>query len=513
MRSLDRKAIREAGIPGRILMENAGTAVAEEVGDILKSLPSSARVVLIAGKGNNGGDALVAARLLHLTGVKTKTYLLAAASDLRGEAAFNWARLEENRVPREIVTGTGRFSHLSSSIASADLLVDGILGTGLKGSVRGLPARVIKLINSSPAPAVAVDIPSGLNGETGEASRPTVRAAVTVTMGLPKTGLVRREGMDYCGRVVVADIGFPPKLMEEVPGGLEMISREELVPLFPPRRPLSHKGSYGRVLVLAGSPGFTGAAALSSRAALRAGAGLVTLGVPESLNPVLEEKCTEVMTLPLPETPRRTLSIKALAPILAFCRKATVVALGPGLSQNEETGELVKALVQRCPRPLVIDADGLNLIAGDPAILKQARSPLTLTPHPGEMARLTGMTTKEILADREKAARRFVRRYGVTLVLKGAGTLVASPRGNLRINLTGNPGMATGGTGDVLTGLIGGFQAQGLSPFAAACLGVYVHGSAGDLAAKKVGQISLIASDLLEEVPAVLKELFGWNIN
>ena len=511
MRRLDRKAIREAGIPGRVLMENAGEAVADQVRSILNSRPSRSRVILIAGKGNNGGDALVAARLLHLSGVKTVTYLLAGRSDLQEEAAFNWTRLRECHAPREKVAGPGQVSQLSSAIASADLVVDGILGTGLKGTVRGLPARVIKMINASSALVVAVDIPSGLDGETGEASGAAVRAAVTVTMGLPKTGLVRGEGLDYCGRVVVADIGFPPELAEKVPGRLEMISGGELSLLLSPRRPVSHKGSFGRVLVLAGSPGFTGAAALSSRAALRAGAGLVTLGIPESLNPVLEAKCTEVMTLPLPETPHRTFSLRAERQILDFCRRADVAVLGPGLSRNEETGELVRTLVRRCPCPLVIDADGLNLIARDVSLLRSARSSLILTPHPGEMARLTGLPPGEILANREKIARGFARRYGVTVVLKGAGTLIAPPQGTLRINLTGNPGMATGGTGDVLTGLIAGFQAQGLSPLDAACLGVYVHGRAGDRAAEKVGQISLIASDLLEEVPAVLKKIFSWN--
>jgi len=281
--------------------------------------------------------------------------------------------------------------------------------------------------------------------------------------------------------------------------------------LIPPRLQNSHKGSYGHLLILAGSPGMTGAAALSSMAALRAGAGLVTLGIPESLNPILEEKCTEVMTIPLPETSAGTLSPDALPPIFDFCRKIDVVAIGPGLSRNSETGELVKDLIRLCPVPLIIDADGLNLIADDLAVLKAAPSELILTPHPGEICRLTGLTKEELFADREGTARRFARENNLILVLKGAGTLIASPEGPLRINLNGNPGMATGGTGDILTGLIAGFMAQGMKGSAAACLGVYIHGAAGDQASKKVGQISLIASDLIQEIPSVLNKLFVWN--
>ena len=274
---------------------------------------------------------------------------------------------------------------------------------------------------------------------------------------------------------------------------------------------LFRSGDYGHLLVLAGSPGMTGAAALASLAALRAGAGLVTLGIPKSLNPILEEKCTEVMTLPLPETSEGTLSPGALPLILEFCRKVDAVALGPGLSRNPETGELVKQLVKSCPVPLIIDADGLNLIAGDLSVLKGSKSALILTPHPGEICRLTGLTKEELFKDRAGTAGLFARDNNLILVLKGAGTLIASPEGPLRINLNGNPGMATGGTGDILTGLIAGFMVQGLKGREAACLGVYVHGAAGDRAAEKVGQISLIASDLLEEIPSALNRLFLWN--
>jgi len=511
MRRIDKEAIEEIGIPGRDLMEKAGEGVAAKVRDLLPEEGMHPFVVLIAGKGNNGGDALVAARLLHQEGIKTRTFLLAKEEELKGDAALNLSRLKEAGAPLIELGGDEDLKTLFEYLSQSAVVVDGIFGTGFKGEVRGPAAEVIKAVNETPARLVAVDIPSGLEGESGKVEGEAVRVDWTVTMGLPKTGLVRGKGLDYSGRICVMDIGFPPDLIDEVSSEIEMIDPQELRGLLPPRRPVSHKGDYGHVLVLAGSPGFTGAAALTSVSALRAGAGLVTLGVPESLNPILETKCTELMTLPLPETAQGTFSPEAKGKIMEFCARATVVALGPGLSRNEETGGLVKKLVKECPLPMVIDADGLNLLAGDVSVLTAARSPLILTPHPGEMVRLTGMAKEELLKDREKAARDFAEKYNVTLVLKGAGTLIAPPSGPLWINLTGNPGMASGGTGDVLTGLIAGFLGQGLSPLDAARLGVYLHGAAGDRAAKKVGRISLIATDLLAEVPPALKNLFPWN--
>ncbi|MEA1929222.1 MAG: NAD(P)H-hydrate dehydratase [Candidatus Auribacterota bacterium] len=516
MREIDRRSIEDLGIPGQDLMERAGAAVASAVESCLNPDQLEPFVVLLVGKGNNGGDALVAARLLAEKGIKTLTFLLAEAMVLKGDAALNMERLARDKAPlRELVDDEGLVI-IRKSLAEADAIVDGIFGTGFKGSARGISAEVIKLVNqiSRARPAIqviAADIPSGLAGETGLVEGEAIRADRTVTMGLPKTGMVRGEGLNYCGRIIAADIGIPPSVIEEVSADLELIAGPELSGLLPPRPRTSHKGNYGHLLVLAGSPGMTGAATLTSLGALRSGSGLVTLGIPESLNPILEEKCTEVMTLPLPETAAGTLSPDALSPILDFCRKADAVALGPGLSRNPETGELVKGLVQSCPVPLVIDADGLNLIADDLPVLQGFKPDLILTPHPGEFCRLTGLSKEELFADREGMARRFARENNLTLVLKGAGTLIASPDGPLRINLNGNPGMATGGTGDILTGLIAGFIVGGLSGIDAASLGVFVHGAAGDKAAEEVGEISLIASDLLKTIPAVLKELFPWN--
>lgn len=516
MREIDRISIDDLGIPGEKLMERAGAAVADAVESLLPPDRAEPLVILLAGKGNNGGDALVAGRLLSEKGIKTLTFLLADAHSLRGDAALNLDRLARDKISlKELVDDEG-LAYLQKILPEADLVVDGIFGTGFKGVPRGIIAEVIELVNQTVRVrpgimVIAIDIPSGLDGETGKVEGTAIRADRTVTMGLTKIGMVRGDGLNYCGRVVVADIGFPPAVIDEISTDLEMVTGSELSGLIPSRSRSSHKGDYGHLLIIAGSPGMTGAAALASLAALRSGAGLVTLGIPESLNAILEEKCTEVMTIPLPETSAGTLSPAAIPPILDYCRKIDVVAIGPGLSRNPETGELVRELIRLSQVPLIIDADGLNLIADDITILKNACSELILTPHPGEICRLTGLRKEELFADREGTARRFARDNNLTLVLKGAGTLIASPEGPLRINLNGNPGMATGGMGDILTGLIAGFMAQGLNGRDAACLGVFVHGAAGDQAAGRVGQISLIASDLLEEIPSVLNELFVWS--
>jgi len=516
MREIDRRSIEDLGIPGDVLMERAGESVAAEVGFLLASGKIDPFIILLAGKGNNGGDAMVAAWLLSEKGIKVLTFLVGSAATLKGDAALNWNRLVRDKSPLKELVDEGGLASLQNLLPRAGLIVDGLFGTGFNGPARGIAAEVINLVNqtvlSRPSiQVVAIDIPSGLDGSTGKVDGPAIRADRTVTMGLPKTGMVRKEGLNYCGRIVVADIGFPPAVIDEVSVDLELVTGSELSGLIPPRTQNSHKGSYGHALILAGSPGMTGAAALASMAALRSGAGLVTLGIPESLNPILEEKCTEVMTLPLPETSAGSLAPEAVSPVLDFCRKIDVVAIGPGISRNSGTGELVRELVRTCPVPLIIDADGLNLIAEDLSVLRCASSGLTLTPHPGEACRLTGLTREELFDDREGIARKFARENNLILVMKGAGTLIASPKEPLRINLTGNPGLATGGTGDILTGLIAGFMAQGVEARSAACLGVYVHGTAGDKAAKKVGEMSLIASDLLETIPAVLKELFVWN--
>jgi NAD(P)H-hydrate epimerase len=382
--------------------------------------------------------------------------------------------------------------------------VDALLGTGLNSEVGGLLRLAIEGINSFKTPVLAVDMPSGLDADTGQPLGAAIKAQVTVTYGWPKIGQIVPPGRDYVGRLWQVDLGIPPPLVREVK--VELADAAEMRALLPPRPFGSHKGTFGHLVVLAGSEGKTGAAALTAEGGLRAGAGLVTAGVPASLNDILEVKLTEAMTLPLPEAPgARALGVEALSPLLDFAADKTAVALGPGLGTLTATQELVRQLVRVLPQPLVIDADGVNALVGRPDLLKQAAGPRLLTPHPGEMARLLNCTSKEVQAARLDAVREAAARYGAILVLKGAQTVVADPEGRLSINPTGNPSLASGGTGDVLTGLLGGFLAQGLSPWDAARLGVFLHGLAADYLAADTGR-GLIAGDLLAIFPEVLTE-------
>jgi hydroxyethylthiazole kinase-like uncharacterized protein yjeF len=352
---------------------------------------------------------------------------------------------------------------------------------------------------------LAVDIPTGLCADTGEVLGVALNAAVTATYGWPKLGQVLPPGRDYVGRLWQVDISIPPDLARAAP--LELAEARDLRALLPPRPFASHKGNFGHLLVLAGSEGKTGAAAMACEAALRAGAGLVTLGIPASLNDILEVKLTEAMTLPLPEAAvARALGQTALKPILEFLGDKSTLAVGPGLGTHPETRDLVCRLVRDLPQPMVIDADGVNHLAADTDCLKGAAGPRILTPHPGEMARLVGLTTAKVQARRLDLARETAARFGVTLVLKGAQTVVAAPDGRASLNSTGNPALASGGTGDVLTGLIGGFLAQGLSPWDAARLGVYLHGLAADFFVSRHGPRGMIAGDLLTVLPHMLAE-------
>jgi NAD(P)H-hydrate epimerase len=389
-------------------------------------------------------------------------------------------------------------------------MVDALLGTGLNSPVAGLMAALIEKVNHLRPPVLAVDIPSGLSADTGEVMGVAVKAEVTATYGWPKIGQIVSPGRDYVGRLWQVDIGIPPSLAQKLK--VELAKAAEMRRLLPPRPFTSHKGAYGHLAVLAGSEGKTGAAAMTADGGLRAGAGLVTLGIPASLNDILEVKLTEAMTLPLAEAPGvRALGVQALPAIREFLADKTAAALGPGLGTHAETLEVVRQLARDLTLPLVIDADGVNALAPDPVWLQGAPGPRILTPHPGEMARLTGLSVKEIQADRLQAAQEAAARYGVIIVLKGAQTVVADPEGRASINSTGNPALASGGTGDVLTGLIGGFLAQRLTPWDAARLGVYLHGLAADYLAGDLER-GLIAGDLLAGFQEMLGEFLAGRI-
>lgn len=507
MQQLDRRTIEEFDIPAGTLMENAGLRVVEEIEGAWGSLKGKV-VTIAAGKGNNGGDGLVVARLLHDQSARVSVFLLAPPDQLTGEARANLERFQKIQ-GRIHVLKEETIGDLERDLSQSDLIVDALFGTGLSSPVTGLGAKVIASINASGKPVVAVDLPSGIHTDTGRVMGIAVKAAMTVSFALPKRGLLLYPGSDYTGRLKIADIGIPQALIRQIPATVDWITPSEIADLLK-RRPMSaHKGSFGHVLVIAGSSGKGGAAVMASLSALRVGAGLVTLALPSGLEGTLPDRPNEIMTLPLPQTGDRSVGKAALEPLIKFSQDKTVAAIGPGLSTHPETAEVVRGLITQLTIPMVIDADGLNNLVGRLDLLKQARAPIVLTPHPGEMARLIGTSTAEVQSDRLGVAAEFVRRHPVTLVLKGARTIVASQSGAMTINSTGNPGMATAGTGDVLTGMIAGLIAQGHAPDRAACLGVYLHGLAGDLAAAEVGEVGLLAGDLIHRIPAAITKAQG----
>ncbi|BAF58838.1 predicted Carbohydrate kinase [Pelotomaculum thermopropionicum SI] len=508
MKALDKAAIEEYGISGLVLMENAGRQVAEVVRQVLGEVRGRVITVFI-GKGNNGGDGLVAARHLLNMGAEVKVMALADTAEITGDALVNleiWQKMGQRVY--SLRHGDG-INIVRLALMNTDLIVDAIYGTGFKGRVAEKAGRIIEVLNGSGKPVVAVDIPSGLEADTGRVNGPCLRAAHTVTFGLPKLGLLLEPGAGYAGRLHVADISIPAGLVSKAAPRRYVITAG-LVREWLPSRPLeSHKGDYGRVLVVAGSRGMTGAACLAGEAALRAGAGLVTVAVPETLHDIMEVKLTEVMTAPLPDTGGGALSREAGQRILAMLERADVLAIGPGLSTSSEVAAVVRELLPQVKVPCVIDADGLNVLAGAGDILRKIQAPAVITPHPGEMARLLGTTVQEVQRDRLAAALKASAAWNVTVLLKGARTIVASPDGAVYINPTGNPGMATGGSGDVLTGTVAALVAQGLEPEKAAAAGAYMHGLAGDLAAAEKGMMSLVAGDILAALPASAKKVMS----
>lgn len=504
MQHLDQKAIETYGIPGIVLMENAGKGAAEIILETFPDLHQNG-VAIVAGKGNNGGDGFVIARHLLNRGIPAKVFLLADPKALRGDAETNhqiFLRMKGEVIP---IPSYKDFQTVKKILERVDLLIDGIFGTGLDAEVRGYYREVIDYLNTLHQPRVAIDIPSGLDANTGKPFGTAIRAALTITFGLPKIGLLIPPGTDYVGDLKVIDISIPKRLIEGEKFQTHLLEEKEVRKgLSTPRRRDSHKGDYGHLLVLAGSVGKTGAAAMACEAALRMGAGLVTLAIPKSLNAIMEMKLTEVMTEPLPETPHQTLSLRAFPPLLRLCEKKKAVIIGPGMGTFKETQALILKLIGTIDLPVILDADGITALSTQSKTLSSIKGPLILTPHPGEMSRLTGLTSKQILEDRVEISRHFAQSHQAFLVLKGFRTLIATPQGEIFINPTGNPGMASGGTGDVLTGMIGGLISQGFSILSSLQMAVFLHGLAGDRVSSEKGERSIVATDLIEKIPAVL---------
>ena len=513
MREMDRRTMEEYGVPSIVLMENAALRVVDVIAQRYGPLKGK-RIAIVCGKGSNGGDGLAIARHLHTRfGAEVAIGLLFNPNELTGDAAVNFKMIK--------ALDLGYYSDFPDLSRRIDLIVDALLGTGIKGSVEGKLAETINAMNGSCVPIVSVDVPSGLDADTGNVNGACVKAALTVTFALPKLGLMVYPGAGYAGELIVADIGMPREVMAADTVKVMATEASDVAEWLPARvnGRDSNKGKFGHVTVFAGSAGFAGAPTLSAEAAARAGAGLVTLAVPRGIqNALMARVSPVVMTHGLPETSAGTFDVSAVEEALKLAGKGTVAAIGPGLggAENDQTRAFVREFVSRCPVPLVIDADALNCLSLEPdrgaSLVKSRPAATVLTPHPGEMGRLLGTDTKTVQSDRRAAAEQAARDYGCPVLLKGARTLIASPDGRLAVNLTSNPGMATGGSGDVLTGLLAALLGSEIAPWEAAAAGAYLHGLAGDLAAAaQGGPAGLIATDLIQFLPAAIARCHAEN--
>ena len=504
IRAIDRATSERFGVPSLTLMENAGIAVAETA---MREFPAARSFVLVCGKGNNGGDGFVAARKLKESGREVGVILLAKADDVRGDAAAMLGRMALPFVSVDCPEDLQR--ELVPALEKADLIVDAILGSGFRPPVRGLYAEAIAAINSSNAPVVSVDVPSGADSDSfaPQAGASIARSDAIVTFTALRPAHV--FGRLTKGPTYVAPIGSPD---EAIVSGLKLnlITPRDITGLFAPRDPDGHKGLYGHALIFGGSVGKAGAAAMAGIAALRSGAGLSTVATPQSALPMVAGFAFELMTEPLEENEKGTIAASAMGygRFDEIVSGKDVIAYGPGISRNHQTVQFVRLAVRQTTVPVVIDADGLNAFDGRAELLDGSSRPVVLTPHPGEMSRLTRLSTKQIQANRIEVARNFARDHRLVVVLKGHRTLVALPDETIWVNPTGNPGMATGGTGDVLTGIVTGLIAQNLGDIPRAVVAaVYLHGLAGDIAARQLGEASMIAGDILEALPRAFHEI------
>jgi hydroxyethylthiazole kinase-like uncharacterized protein yjeF len=506
MNAIDGCSINEYGIPGILLMENAALAVVSEAASMMGGCRGKT-VTAVAGRGNNGGDAFAAARLLHSRGAEVKTYLVGRKAGISGDALFNMTLFEKTGGNVIELAEEQDLETLTADMSRSELVLDGIFGTGLGREVGGLAASAISRMNESGKAILAIDIPSGIDGADGSIKGICVRADATVTFCMLKIGLVLNPGCEYAGKLITAEIGTPKGAVDKQNIRTELTDRELVSRLIPVRRSDSHKGDYGKVMILTGSNGMTGCGCLSSMAALRCGAGLVYTAVPGSLAPIYGAAAVEPVVLPLEDGGRGCLCAHSAGQILEYMERMDAAAIGPGLTASEDIRLIVEQIIENSRIPLVLDADVLNSISGNPAVLKKLKAAAVITPHPGEMARLTGLGIADIQRDRVGTASRFAAEYGVTVVLKGSRTVTAIPDGRIFINPTGNAGMATAGSGDVLAGVIAGLAAQGLSICDAAVAGVYLHGLAGDNAAESIGMHGIVAGDILVRIPRIIKEL------
>nr|MBF0221206.1 NAD(P)H-hydrate dehydratase [Desulfobulbaceae bacterium] len=503
MQGLDRRTM-ELGVPGVVLMENAGKGtvdlLTEHFGDL-----AGQTVAIVAGPGNNGGDGFVIARHLLQLRAKPAVYCLVDPAKIKGDARINHDSVLNLKISVYYITKESGLTVCRAALVHSTIIMDALFGTGLKRRVEGLFAMVIECLNQAGRPIVSVDIPSGLDSDTGEPLGACVYATLTATYGLAKPGHVTYPGVEYTGILKVVDIGIPPQVVNEAAIKIDLLQKKEMVGLIPNRSLTSHKGSFGHVMLLAGSQGKTGAAILAARAALRSGVGLVSLGVPQKLNDIFEKSLIEAMTIPLAS--EYFIGIDDMHAIKSALHGMDSLVVGPGIGTDPETSALVAKLYADVDLPMVIDADAITALAREEVALSH-HAPRIFTPHPGEMARLTGKTVKEIQGNRRLISSDFAVQNGVVVVLKGAATVIAAPDGRVAINPTGNAAMAVGGMGDVLSGLIGALIAQGLNAWDASCLGVYVHGLAADqIVAAHDLPFGILASEVADEIPLAFREI------
>jgi len=514
MREVDRLTTQRHGVPSLALMENAGTSVAGFMRQRFAHLERR-RTIILCGKGNNGGDGFVVARKLQEMGGNPAVYLFADPDEMRGDAAVNRKRWVESGGELHLAIRANEFASVKIAIGDAAIIVDALLGTGTRGPVEGLLREAIQVVNSRrrEQAVVAVDIPSGASADTGEVASAAVEADYTVTFTAPKIGMLYGKTNECCGQLLVRDIGSRWELIEEIGKGNVRWSEPREFPEFAiPRKPQGHKGDYGHALIVAGSVGKSGTAVLASWAALRAGAGLVTAATPEPILSIVAAHTPEVMTEPLRATETGSISLRNIdhGYFDSLLEGKKVLAIGPGLSTHRETQEFVRAVVRNRTVPIVLDADGLNAFAGQASELKNSHGMLAMTPHPGEMARLLGSTTVDVQARRMELAMKAAADWNCCVILKGHQTTTALPNGSVWVNSTGNPGMGTGGTGDVLTGMLAGLTAQyGIDTWGRVLsFGVYLHGLAGDLAYADNGEAPLMAGDVIRYIPRAYKSFY-----
>jgi len=500
MQKMDKETIEIFGLPGIVLMENAGRCAVEYFLSHFSNIHDK-RIGIIAGSGNNGGDGFVMARYLISAGMDVILFLMTKSENLSGDARFNYERLMKMTICVIEIPDEESLNPQYDILCSRNMWIDALLGTGLRSKVRGRYRRIIKFLNVSGHPIFSIDIPSGLHADTGNVCGISVKANATITFGHQKIGQAMPKGEAHCGHLAIADIGIPKQITESIAPKHYLLTPKTLNLSFHQRHSSAHKGTTGHVFVIGGSTGKTGAAIMTSQAAMRSGCGLVTMGVAASLNAIFESQCLETMTLPFTEETPGVLGISAFDEIMRASEGKSCIAIGPGLGTSLKTEKLVLKLIQEMTIPMVIDADALNVLAGNTEYLHKAKTMHVLTPHPREMARLTGLSTQQIQADRLAFSRRFAQSHHVILVLKGEKTIIAHPEGSIAINPTGNPGMASGGMGDVLTGIIAGLVAQNIGLNNAVETAVFIHGMASDLLQKQMGRIGFLASDVINMLP------------